>query len=86
MLFALHFFIKFCTHELSFAGPSTIELTLDVSSTSRYCLMYYRYYLSTVPLPSNLQISQCTETGLKGTVTDHSFRQTPADAKPVTEA
>ena len=47
----LHVLPKYCTIAID-TGPSTIELALDISSGSRYCLVYYTYYLSTAPLPS----------------------------------
>ncbi len=40
------FLFNFRTHELSFTGPSTIELALAISSGYRYCILYYTYYLS----------------------------------------
>ena len=50
-------FKEILTHELSFTGPSTIELALGISSGSRYCLVNYTYYTSTAPLPSNFKFS-----------------------------
>ena len=47
----LHVLPKYCTIAID-TGPSTIELVLDISSVSRYCLVYYTYYHSTAPLPS----------------------------------
>ena len=52
--FALFFFPNLRSHELFFAGPSTIELALDISSGPRYCLMYYTYYLCTIATEKNL--------------------------------
>ena len=66
---SLCIFINFCPHELSFTGPSTIELALEISSAARYCVMYYTCYLSTAPLPSDFQVSQCAGTRWKRTVT-----------------
>ena len=46
MLFAL-FFQKFSNPSTFLQRPSTVELALDISSGSRYWLVYYTYYLST---------------------------------------
>ena len=74
ILFAVFFFLNsFRNQELSLAGPPAIELAVDISSGSRYCLVYYTYYLSTAPLPSNFQSAQCARTELKRTGTGNSF-------------
>ena len=76
MFSSLMFFSNFLSHELFLTGPSAIELALDISSGSPYSLVYYTYYQSTAPPPSNFQILQCTGTELKRIMTGISCRQT----------